>query len=73
MKVSFLMMKKEKEKKALFADLKTSYMDLKQSWGGRGEFDRWFDQPLNNAKLASITSYQFYAPAFAKILDSENG
>ena len=64
---------KIKRKEALFMEMKAGYIVLKKSWDGRGDFDKWFSEDLNNAKLASIASYQTYTPAFAKILESKNG
>ena len=39
----------------------------------KGGFSRWFDSGLNNAKLASISTYNGYVPAFVKIMDAQQG
>ena len=36
--------------------MREEYDALKQSWGGFAGYDRWFDEPLNNAKLVSIAA-----------------
>jgi predicted aminopeptidase len=46
---------------------------LKQSWGGFAGYDRWFDEPLNNAKLVSIAAYSDLVPGFRRLLDEANG
>lgn len=41
-----------------FAQFESEYELLKaRKWQGRGWFDRWFETPLNNARLASFSTY----------------
>jgi len=56
------------QKARVFARMRTDYADLKQSWGGFAGFDAWFNQPLNNAQLASVALYTQFMPAFQTVL-----
>jgi predicted aminopeptidase len=60
-------------KRAEFARLKTEYLRLKERWNGYAGFDRWFDSDLNNARLASVATYDRYVPAFLKLLHESGG
>lgn len=60
-------------KSAEFARLRTQYDQLKQSWGGYNGFDRWFEGDLNNARLASVATYDRFVPAFLKLLHEAKG
>ena len=52
-------------KAAAFARLRRDYERLESGWGGKGPFDGWFSQPLNNAHLASIATYEQCVPGLA--------
>jgi predicted aminopeptidase len=51
------------EKRLAFETLRSEYDVLKASWGGSGDYDAWFEQPLNNAALASVATYTKWVPA----------
>jgi predicted aminopeptidase len=51
-------------KQAVFAALREDYARLKESWGGRTDYDGWFKQPLNNARLNTLETYYQLVPAF---------
>jgi predicted aminopeptidase len=55
-------------KARLFMELKDEYQVLKGNWGGYAGYDRFFDQPLSNAHLASIATYEDFVPAFRAML-----
>jgi predicted aminopeptidase len=55
----------------LFQELKDEYQVLKGNWGGYAGYDRFFDQPLSNAHLASIATYEDFVPAFRVLLQRE--
>lgn len=55
---------KRVEKQRILAELRTRYRELKQEWGGYAGYDRWFEQDLNNAKLAGHSTYHRWVPAF---------
>lgn len=58
-------------KARLFLGLKDEYQVLKANWGGYAGYDRFFAEPLSNAHLASIATYNDYVPAFRALLRGE--
>ena len=60
-------------KARLFLELKDEYQVLKGNWGGYAGYDRFFEQPLSNAHLASIATYEDFVPAFRALLQREGG
>lgn len=56
------------EKKQLQTRLREEYELLRIEWGD-GAYDRWFSGPLNNAQLATVSSYNDLVPAFAAMLE----
>lgn len=65
----------DEEKRAikarLFIALKDDYQVLKANWGGYAGYDRFFAEPLSNAHLASIATYNDFVPAFRNLLRRE--
>jgi len=61
------------EKRTIFEDLRTQYRQLRESWGGYAGYDAWFEEPLNNAKLDSVSIYHDYVPALLALLDAKHG
>jgi len=47
-----------------FAALRDRYQALRRSWDGYSGFDRWFETPLNNARLVPVSTYGRLVPAF---------
>ena len=62
---------KRAAKARLFQKLKDDYQVLKASWGGFSGYDRFFAEPLSNAHLASIATYNDFIPAFRALLARE--
>lgn len=60
-------------KAAAFAQLEAEYRALKTSWNGWTGFDRWFDGPLNNARLIPSATYRALVPAFRILLLEADG
>lgn len=59
---------KRAEKQRILRELRERYQQLKQQrWGGYSGYDRWFDQDLNNAKLAGSNTYFRWVPAFLEL------
>jgi predicted aminopeptidase len=56
-------------KRAAYEQMRSDYEDLKQSWGGSGDYDRWFASDLNNAKLVAVTSYERWVPGLRRRLE----
>lgn len=49
------------------AQLRHDYAALKQAWGGDTRYDAWFSGELNNARLASVATYNAQVPAFEAV------
>jgi predicted aminopeptidase len=49
------------------------YRQLSAAWGSGGGFDGWFEQPVNNARLALVGTYQQWRPAFLELLCRHQG
>ncbi|MES2017429.1 MAG: aminopeptidase [Pseudomonadota bacterium] len=62
---------KRAEKTRLFHKLQDDYQVLKTSWGGFAGYDRFFAEPLSNAHLAAIATYNDFIPAFRILLARE--
>ena len=54
-----------------FQKLKDDYAVLKAGWGGFAGYDRFFAEPLSNAHLASIATYNDFIPAFRALFARE--
>lgn len=50
--------------------LRSEYRLLRDTWGGVGGYDRWFDAGLNNARLASLATYREWVPQFRSLYQS---
>jgi predicted aminopeptidase len=62
------------EKKAVFAGFRQRYQVLRDEvWQGYSGFDRWFERPVNNARLASIATYHDRKPPFLALLHRVDG
>ncbi|RBP51565.1 aminopeptidase [Arenicella xantha] len=56
-------------KAQIFTDMRARYENLKhEKWGGRGWYDRWFDSPVNNARLAVFSTYRDAVPELKALL-----
>ncbi len=62
---------KRATKARLFQQLQDDYAGLKESWGGYAGYDRFFAEPLSNAHLASVATYNDFVPAFRALLARE--
>jgi predicted aminopeptidase len=56
-----------KRKHQVFEQLRSDYQALKQGWGGYAGFDNWFGRELNNARLASLATYEKWVPALMEL------
>ena len=59
---------KRRAKVAQFAALQADYRQLKTGWGGYAGYDRFFAEPLSNAHLAAIATYNDFLPGFRTLL-----
>ena len=64
---------KRQGKTAIFAAMDHAYTDLKASWGGYAGYDAWMTRGLNNARLASVATYDDLVPAFQGLLAASGG
>ncbi len=63
---------KRARKRQVFADLQAAYQRTKaERWDGFAGYDRFFAQPLNNAHLAAVATYNDLVPAFEALLAAE--
>jgi predicted aminopeptidase len=53
--------------------LRRDYATLKGEWEGYSGYDNWFSQPLNNAQLSTVATYNNLVPAFQALLARQNG
>ena len=63
---------KDIKKQILFESMDTRYRNLRRQWGNDIRYDDWFNEGLNNAKLAAIITYQKLVPSFIKIFNQLN-
>ena len=61
---------KRADKARAFDSMRADYAAVKQRWGGSSEYDAWFQQPLNNAALASVATYRRWVPALRARIDA---
>ncbi|HVL55477.1 MAG TPA: aminopeptidase [Burkholderiaceae bacterium] len=64
---------KRQRKSKLFDALRHDYAALRHDWGGFSGYDRWFAQPLTNAHLAAVGTYNELVPAFRAMLARRDG
>lgn len=62
-----------REKTALQDQLREEYQLLKQEWQAYTGYDGWFSQPLNNAQLSTVASYNDMVPFFTELLQQSDG
>ena len=65
--LSISMADKQKQKKQVFRQLQTRYQQLQTCWGNH-RYKAWMAQPLNNAHLALIATYNELTPLFQAVL-----
>lgn len=63
----------ERGKRALFDGLVGDYQRLKRGWSGFAGYDAWFGRELNNARLASVATYENWVPAFKLLFRRADG
>ena len=59
---------KRQSKRERLENARQRYQRLKnEQWNGFAGYERWFAADLNNAKLAPISAYHHYVPAFIRL------
>ena len=64
---------KREKKAALIKDLQYKFDLLKSGDSDLSAYDDWMKYSLNNAKIASVSAYHDYVPAFHKMLAQNRG
>lgn len=64
---------KRRQKTMIMNALKKEYEKRKEGEKGCGTRDAWFTKPVNNARIASVSLYNDFVPAFQKILEESGG
>jgi len=59
---------KRRRKAMLIAGLRNAYQDLKATWQGHAGYDRWFAEPVNNAKINTVSTYHQLIPDFRRLI-----
>lgn len=54
-------------KQAAFLGLRQRYESLKKQWQGYDGYDHWFEKPVNNARVAGVSTYNRWVGAFATL------
>lgn len=63
---------KKAAKEQAIEKLKSQYQDMSAGFDVPDGFSRWFGGDINNARLASISTYYAYVPAFKNLLKQNN-
>ncbi|MFK7888248.1 MAG: aminopeptidase [Gammaproteobacteria bacterium] len=64
---------KRERKRAAIDALRARYAKVKSSWGGYAGYDGWFSRELNNAHLATVSTYNQWVGAFGALLAEHDG
>lgn len=62
---------KRKRKADRLQQLKQQYQSLAQSFEVKDGFHQWFNRDINNAQLASLSTYHDWVPAFRRLLEQQ--
>jgi predicted aminopeptidase len=62
-----------RQKQQVLEDLQQQYAQLKAQWGGDTQYDGWFAEQVNNAKLNSVAAYYDLLLGFEHLLKSNGG
>ncbi len=60
------------KKQMIYDKLRTDYSALKSAWENPPNYDKWMQNDLNNAKVASIVTYHDLTESFEKLLTLSN-
>jgi predicted aminopeptidase len=64
---------KREQKAVVFTQMRTEFSDLKTEHRGMAVYNAWFNYPLNNAQLISVSTYHNWVPAFGRMLSESGG
>lgn len=60
-------------KQAILKELEQAYHELRADRDGFAGYDRWFEQEVNNARLAAVAAYRELMPGFMALLEAVEG
>ena len=63
---------KYRRKQQILDRMRADYGELRRQWNGFSGYDSWFE-PLNNARLTAVSTYQRHVPAFLALYEQANG
>ncbi|MDH3716017.1 MAG: aminopeptidase, partial [Gammaproteobacteria bacterium] len=61
------------QKQSVIEQLRADHRRLRESWGGYSGYEAWFQGPLNNAQLSSVSTYRMLVPAFRVLFEQSGG
>ena len=64
---------KRATKRRIIEQLRQDYERRKSEIDGFKVYDKWFSKEINNARLASVATYEDYVPAFQQLLSEQSG
>ena len=64
---------KRSQKAAVFAQMQSEFNALKSNQRNMAIYSAWFNRPLNNAQMISVSTYYNWVPAFSKMLSDSGG
>ena len=64
---------KRNQKAAVFNQMQSEFRALESNHPAMAVYRAWFNRPLNNAQLISVSTYHDWVPAFSKMLSDSNG
>ncbi len=64
---------KRDRKISIIANLRDAYQQLKRQWQGYSGYDRWFKEPINNAKINTVSTYHALVPVFQHMIRLNRG
>lgn len=64
---------RREQRNTAFAEAKQRYDSLRAGWAEPPRFEAWLSAEPNNARLAALSSYEDYVPAFRELLARANG
>jgi predicted aminopeptidase len=64
---------KRNRKAAFFQQMRSEFVQLQSDRGDMAAYAYWFKDPLNNARLISVSTYNDWVPAFNRILSKTGG
>ena len=64
---------KQNQKAAVFSGMQAEFRSLASQHPGMQVYGAWFQRPLNNARMISVSTYHDWVPAFNGILSEAGG